>query len=249
MDCYGFKKKETIKKYGLGKLPPMSNDDYRKIDALSASDIKEMMESIDRVVKRNKLQKDESDAMNRGTALHEAILEPEKFRFSAYRFKPKEANSLKKMINNAKVIFGDALYGSETEVGFLAEDDVFLRKCRCDAYNPELGIIFDVKTTRYGDKKTFYRNDIIGRHYDVQAAWYMDVLKSLGYKADHFVFLCVQNMNPYNCFAVEVHDSIIEKGRSKYGEVLEKYQEYCKHGKILDIHMVYDWEYLKTLDE
>jgi len=152
------------------------------------------------------------------------------------------------MKHNASVVFSKVLAGSKKEVSFIAKDDNFLRKCRCDAYNENLGIVFDVKTSRYGDPDAFYRYDIRGRNYDIQAAWYMDVLSLLNRPVEHFVFLVVQNQAPYNCFAVEVHDSIIEKGRARYSELLQKYLDYCNNNLIIDIKTVYDYEYLKELN-
>ncbi len=249
MSCYGFINEETLKKYPLGELPEISNEEYHKINALSSTDIKTMTISIDMVVKKNKFLRGESQAMDMGTALHEALLEPDKFRLSSYRLKPAEVNKLKIMINNAKLMFEEVLHGSKKEVSYLTKDDVFLKKCRCDAYNEELGIIFDVKTSRYGDPDAFYRYDIRGHNYDIQAAWYLDVLNSLNRHAEHFVFLVVQNQSPFNCYAVEVHQSIIEKGRARYSELLEKYEQYCKNGQLLDIKTVYDYDYLRSLDE
>jgi exodeoxyribonuclease VIII len=248
MSCYGFINEETIKKYGLGELPDISNEEYHKINALSSSDIKTMTISIDMVIKKMQYKRDESPAMNMGTALHEALLEPEKFRFSSYRFKPTDSHKLKIMIENARLVFGEVLKGCKCETSYLTKDDVFLKKCRPDAYNEDLGIVFDVKTSRYGDVESFYRYDIKGRNYDIQAAWYLDVLNSLNKYAEHFVFLVVQNQSPYNCFAVEVHQSIIEKGRARYSELLEKYESYCKNGQILDIKTVYDYDYLRSLN-
>jgi len=249
MKCYGFKNEEVVKEYGLGELSPeMANSEYHSINALSASDLKTMTISIDMVVKKLQYRREESIAMNMGTALHEAILEPEKFRMSSYKMKAVEAHKLNLMIHNAKLVFGKALAGAKTEIGYLAQDDTFLHKCRCDAYNEKLGIVFDVKTSRYGDVEAFHRYDIKGRNYDIQAAWYLDTLNLLNKYAEHFVFLVVQNQAPFNCFAVEVHESIVEKGRARYSELLEKYEQYCKNGQVLDIKTVYDYEYLKSLE-
>jgi len=248
MKCKGFA--ENIKNtYQPGRLPDMSNEEYRKIDAISASDLKEMNESIDRFVKKDKLIRPESTAMDVGTALHEALLEPDKFKFSNYRLKPKDAQALRAMINNAKAVFGKALSFCETEQSFIAFDDVFARKCRVDAIDKRgYSIVYDVKTSRYGNIKDFHRFDIVGRGYDIQAAWYLDVLNMAGFPAEHFIFLVVQNQAPYNVFAVEIHNSIIEKGRAKYSEILNRYLDYCNNKLILDVRTVYDWEYIKSME-
>ena len=246
MKCRGFVNKEEITQFG--KLPYMSNDEYRSIRAISASDIKTMKESIDRFLHQNKLMRDESEAMLVGTMLHEAILEPDKFRFSAYRVSPKKAGAINSMINNARIVFSKALEGSESEVSFVAKDDVFYRKCRTDAFNEQKGIIFDLKTTRYATTDEFIRYDLTKFGYDIQAAWYIDTLQLLGYNINYFIFLVVQNMNPYNVYAISLHDSLIEQGRSKYQEILNKYTEYCDNKLILDIKTAYSYDYIKALE-
>ena len=246
---YGYINEAVVKKYGIGELKEIPNNEYHKIPALSSSDIKTMATSIDMVSNKGAYIRGESPAMQMGTALHEALLEPDKFRISAYRMKPADISKLKIMMNNSRLVFGKALAGARAEVSFLSKDDIFLKKCRPDAYNEQLGIVFDVKTSRYGDINSFHRYDINAHNYDIQAAWYLDVLKSLGLNADHFVFLVVQNQSPYNCFSVEVHNSVIEKGRARYSELLEKYDNYCTSEQVLDIRTVFDYDFLKSLTD
>lgn len=243
--CRGFVAKEGDIK--TGELPYMSNDEYRKIRAISASDVKTMKESVDRFLFQDKLMRDQSEALIVGTMLHEAILEPEKFRFSSYRVSAKKAGAINSMINNAKVVFSRVLAGSKSEISFVAKDDIFYRKCRPDAYNKDKGILFDVKTTRYGSVDEFTRYDLIKFGYDIQAAWYIDTLQLLGYPANHFIFLVVQNMNPYNVYAISLHQSMIEQGRSKYQHILNKYVDYCDNKLVLDIKTAYSYDFIKNV--
>lgn len=243
--CRGFVDKE--KNIKTGELPYMSNDEYRKIRAISASDVKTMKESIDRFLFQNKLMREQSEAFVVGTMLHEAILEPDKFKFSSYRVAAKKASSIRAMINNAKVVFSRVLAGSQSEMSFVAKDDIFFRKCRPDAYNKDKGILFDVKSTRYGTVDEFIRYDLNKFGYDIQAAWYIDTLRLLGYPANFFAFLVVQSMNPYNVYAVSLHQSMIEQGRSKYQDILNKYMEYCDNDLILDIKTAYSYDFIKNV--
>ncbi|MDR3162548.1 MAG: PD-(D/E)XK nuclease-like domain-containing protein, partial [Helicobacteraceae bacterium] len=57
--------------------------------------------------------------------------------------------------------------------------------------------------------------------YYVQAAWYMDVCRSVGFEPKEFVFCAVEPNPPYMTGIYELDYSWLEFGRSEYRRALE----------------------------
>jgi hypothetical protein len=99
-------------------------------------------------------------------------------------------------------------------------------KCRPDGYLPEVGLVFDVKTTTDASPDGFPR-ELRKYAYDVQAAFYLRALRAAGYKADTFMFIAVEKEAP---FAVGIHaltdryldhaDQVVTQTLQKIGNAL-----------------------------
>jgi len=199
----------------------MSNDQYHKLEGISASGIKKALSEPQLYLKKHLLQRLPSPALDIGTALHEAVLEEDKFHISKYDLKPAEEDRLKVMINNTKVMFDYILKDTANEHSFIFYDEVIgqTRKVRVDAYDETNGILYDVKSTRYSDPQAFAR-DAYRLGYHVQGAFYIDTMRALGYKANHFAFLVCPSENPFEPFAFEMTEDLIEDGRAIYSELI-----------------------------
>jgi exodeoxyribonuclease VIII len=119
------------------------------------------------------------------------------------------------------------------EASFFATDpDIVIDlKTRPDSYWPQEGVIYDIKTCQDASPAGFER-DLRKYAYDLQAAFYMHVLRLSGCKAKNFVFACVEKQPPY---AVGVHAmtwEYLDWAEKRVMETLRKIQLAEKTGMI-----------------
>ena len=217
----------------------LTNEQYHKLDGISASGLKQAWKDPKLYANKSKLKRLPSPALEIGTALHEALLEPDNFRISNYKFTPANREKLEIMINNGKVMFDYILSKTMNEYSLLTKDINFTRKVRADAYDKTNGIIYDVKSTRYGSPEMFIK-DAYSLGYHLQASFYLDTFRAAGLKADYFAFLVIPSESPCEPFAVQISDRFIEDGREIYTEVVENIINYKKSNesvffKLMDL--------------
>lgn len=92
-----------------------------------------------------------------------------------------------------------------------------LRKCRTDAITHDGMWVVDLKTTDDVSLEGFGKT-IAQRRYEVQAAWYLDILRGLyGRDAPRgFAFIAAQKGRPYDVAVHYLNDFQIERGRRLY---------------------------------
>lgn len=92
-----------------------------------------------------------------------------------------------------------------------------VRKCRTDAITANGEWIVDLKTTDDVSLRGFGAT-IAKRRYDVQAAWYLDILRALyGRDAPRgFAFIAAQKSRPYDVAVHWLDEDAIERGRRIY---------------------------------
>jgi len=96
-------------------------------------------------------------------------------------------------------------------------------KCKPDAIT-SLGIVLDLKTTEDASPKAFGRSATKYR-YDVQAAFYTDILKANGVDVNGFVFIAVEKTPPYAVACYVIEDADLNIGREKYLENLAVWRQ------------------------
>jgi hypothetical protein len=217
----------------------LSNEQYHNLDGISASGLKQAWKDPKLYAKRKLLKRLPSPALDMGTALHEALLEPDSFSFIKYPMTPANREKLEIMVNNGKVMFNYLTSETTNEHSLFVKDNGFVRKVRVDAYDKDLGIIYDVKTTRYNSPEMFIK-DAYSYGYHLQASFYIDTFRMAGLKADYFAFLVVPSESPCEPFAVQISDRFIEDGREIYTEVVENIVTYNKSNeqvffKLMDL--------------
>lgn len=143
---------------------------------------------------------------------------------------------------------------TKTEVSFFHKDESsgLMFQVRPDIYNPDVGLLYDVKSTKANNHREFER--IIEEYdYDLSIAFYHDVLKMCGYKVNiaYTGWLCIPKTAPHVPFLFRVSDELLEKGRSKYQDLLNGYIEFKKTDPN-DLQAIYEdiakreahsWEY------
>ena len=139
------------------------------------------------------------------------------------------ANDYKNMMNMLKAVqnhhtAGKLLNGAETEQSFFWFDhNGVLRKCRTDAITCDGQWVLDLKTTDDVSDEGFGRT-IQYRRYDVQAAWYLDILRGL-YGSDAprgFAFIAAQKTRPFDVAVHYLRADQIEVGREIYQHDLQR---------------------------
>lgn len=151
---------------------------------------------------------------------------------------------------------------TKKEVSFFHqhEDTGLIFQIRPDIYNPKHGILMDVKSSKANNHRDFER--LIEEYdYDLSIAFYFDVLKMCGYYVEisRTGWIVVPKSAPNIPFVFRVSQELLEKGRSKYQELLNKYIDYKQqikdNGGIETQDMVFNdiaervahsWDYRKN---
>lgn len=136
---------------------------------------------------------------------------------------PIPAKDYKDMINMLRAVNRDPWAGGLLSSGtaeqsfYVTDPDGIVRKCRTDWITDNGEWIVDLKTTDDVSLDGF-GTTIARRRYDVQAAWYLDVLRML-YGSDAprgFAFVAAQKTRPYDVAVHYLTLDQIEHGRRLY---------------------------------
>lgn len=208
-----------------------------------------------------------SSAMQLGTLIHTAVLEPEKLADEYYvmpsvdrRTKVgKEHYALHLENSKGKILIDDSMEEVKDKIveNFLANQDAVKYtkgvielshytelmgvpvKVRPDCFNKDLGFISDPKTCQDNSPKAFKR-DVFKYGYHLQAAFYSD---ALGVDPKDFVFIAIETNHPYSVQCYSLSDEMIEFGREDYQSALLKWKKY------LDTNIVTAYDGYETNDK
>ncbi len=185
----------------------------------------------------------ETDAMRLGTAIHAAILEPDKYA-EAYVAIPEECSDRRKTAykewykeNGHKIALppcdaeavayalkniqrcktAAAIFGAvgESEAEYTWE--AFGLDCRAKVDWKSGGIVTDIKTCQDATETQFAR-EIASRRYDLQAVHYLD-----GTKADRFIFIAIETSSPYRVRCYELCDADRQRAEADREELMAEY--------------------------
>lgn len=117
------------------------------------------------------------------------------------------------------------------------EESIYLKyegikiKIRPDKYCKS-GILIDVKTTKNAHPDSF-RRDCLNYHYDLQLAFYADMLgKVLDVEFKDVFIIAVENNYPFACQVYSCSEiGFIDIGRQRYQKAMEIYKECLKSNK------------------
>lgn len=118
------------------------------------------------------------------------------------------------------------LEGAHVELSVDWVDPVTAVKCkaRIDAYNEDMAVVVDIKTTNDASPGGFPRK-LCAYGYNRQAAWYIDALQANHEAARHFVFVAVEKDPPYAVGLYRLNDEAIKLSRAENDALLKKYAE------------------------
>lgn len=230
----------------------LSIKDYHARPELSKSSL-DLLAKSPYHLKNKELFRVESPSLNLGSATHGLVLEPDLFneefavseKFNKRTTIGKEAHKAFELQNQGKIILDEGTFAiaknmSENvlklgkcflsngiaESSFFGELEGVKVRCRPDYYIEELGIVVDLKTAQDASNHGFMQS-VAKYNYHVQAAFYLDTLRSIGKNAKKFLFIAVESKAPFMVAFYELDHAAIDQGVKRYKELLERYK-YCQ---------------------
>lgn len=236
--------------YGLHPAAALSNAAYHALDAVGKSDLDKIARSP---LHWKKAEREETAAMRIGSAVHCAVLEPERFS-TEYVVAPaidkrtkagKEAWAEFEAANAGKTVLSledgavclqiqDAIRAHPTassylrtgqpEVSALWQDREFAVRCRARYdWLTADSVVLDLKTTQDASPAAFARSCAQFR-YHVQAAWYQEsYLQATNDLLLGFIFIAVEKSAPYAVALYELDAEAVELGRRLARRDLARY--------------------------
>jgi hypothetical protein len=225
----------------------MTNSEYHNFPAAGSSSLKNILRSPAHYLEGLK-PSESTPAQEFGTAVHEALLEPNLFEANAVvmpRFEGKGSVGAReewRMANHGKrVISADdmerikAILKSVSShktarsllTGGAAEESYFdqcpetgiVRKVRPD-FLRQGHMIVDLKTTEDASPNAFMRS-IAKYHYELSGAYYLDVVSNvMGQNFKDFIIIAVEKKPPYAVAVYRLDDGAIDAGRFLYQKAL-----------------------------
>lgn len=224
----------------------MPFETYLEAPAVSKSSL---WTAITRSPAHARVEKEPSNAMTLGTAVHCAVLEPDAF---AMRFvrgpDDRRGNRWKEALDEhgerlltagdydaalkirdvvaSEPVLKRLLAGSVTEAsGFWIDADTqLLCRCRPDAYNEVNAVMLDLKVTANAHPSVFRRR-VAEFGYHAQEAFYTDGWRACGADVKAFVFLAIEPTAPYGLSLYEIEPVAVAEGREAMRKALAQWRE------------------------
>lgn len=223
--------KATIDSF-LKPIEAPVEQDYYKVKALSASQIKQYLKSPTDFWRYSVYNDDRlelsSKAIEFGKAAHCYVLEPQNFNIFDYDIKEKDLEQIKRMKQALEDndYASSLLYGLTTEEPFTLDiGDGFYLKGKMDGVKKlqnGMTCIIDYKTT--GNSVIDWGNRAQWDFHDIQVAVYQKLFKSRYHKcADHFIFLVQSTKEGYenDIDYVEFDTESVERATQRLEDAIE----------------------------
>jgi len=233
----------------------MNFEEYRKINAMNWSSLKDMNVSARLYKWRIDHPRPETPALSMGSALHTAILEPEEFlqryvtRPAGLDFRTKAGKEWKASVRADQAILtadqvdtiwqyvkavseheeaSRLLEGTRREETVAWTIDSLACKGRVDAIGPDK--IIDLKSTR---SLEWFMRDAVKMLYHGQLAWYRDgcFFSKLIPEDSEVYIIATETAEPYDVGVFRLGPSVLRTGRELYTSLLGYWRE-CERSNI-----------------
>lgn len=246
----------------------MPNKVYHSIDGVSSTQFDLMRKSMTAFENRGYFKK-VSPSFDEGSLIHDSILLPHLLNENYIEaptvgMQTKAVKELQiehpnkiivgqGMIDEAReiahkvdLIYGDFIRPAYKEVSLFHKNEVtgLLHKCRPDVFNKPQRIIIDIKSSKANTHSEFIKS-LEALDYDLSAAWYFDTMRDCGFDVDVFAWVIVPKEQPNCPFGFYCTPELLEKGRSKYQDLLLKYSEFKSSGIDELFKPAFSYEYRK----
>lgn len=226
----------------------MTNAEYHSRPELSCSQLKTLLKNPYEYIMG--IKPESTKNMDFGSCVHKLILEPQDFdkefaispKFDLRKTADKEAKQAFETLNIGKTLMSKDDYQNAqqcaeialqiagkffkdgvAENSYFSEIDGIKVKCRPDYYIENLGLVVDVKTTQDASPDGFTRS-IANFGYHIQAAFYSDVLQSLGKPVNKFLFVAIETKEPFMVGLFTLDDVGMDFGRNEYKRAFDIYR-------------------------
>lgn len=208
---------------------------YRAIEALNKSGMVDLIRSPHHYKTRQKVKKAPTSAMIFGSAMHLAILEPDKFNdlISEHSYKTSkmddeghiflhkssiaELNLIAEKVKLHPIASG-LLSGCQKEVSIFWNDELeFICKARLDALDMRRHFVIDLKYCSDASYDAFSRQ-CANLKYHWQAYWYLRGLRQFYKDPFNFIFICIEGEPSYSIATYLVTDQMLVKAEPKVDE-------------------------------
>ena len=235
-----------------GIYPHLSNEDYHTSAGISKSGISLILKCPELFYKRQKTK--QTPAMLLGSATHTAILEPEKFS-QEYIIFPKidkrskqgkedwsrwqAENQGKSALDQddydriqamrdsvmAHPIAGEIFdYPGQAETSIYVEHEYTGGLCKVRPDKIQEDILVDLKTTMDASPDGFSKS-CFNFDYHIQAGMYLKVCNQAGLNVKTFLFVTVENKEPYSVAVYTASRDMIEFGEQRFHEGMAVYHD------------------------
>lgn len=249
----------------------MSNKDYHASEAIGSSLLKAI--ALKSLLHAVKTERKESAALDLGSALHAAVLEPETFN-QEFLVSPKfdrrtkegkaaaadfealaagktvidedQMSDIRGMVDAIKSheIASSMLENGEAEYSYFAKDPITGLDRKCRPDYFNAGALIDLKSCQDASPEGFIKA-CINFGYHIQAAYYLDTYNlANGTNIQEFFFVAVETKAPYAVNTFRMGAVELELGRKMYRKALDQYAEYLK-----DQTQVLKFGYEKKINE
>lgn len=231
----------------------MTNTEYHNHPAVGSSSLKHMLRSPAHYHYNLRNRQEPTSAMELGTAIHEAILEPNLFAANAIVMPTFEGTGMRAkkdqwlLANHGRRVLKQGDFdmiqqivasvksnklaqqhlstGAAEESYFWQDPDTgIVCKCRPD-YLREGHIIVDIKSTRDASIDGF-PTQMARLNYHFSAAMYLDGVSAvLGQKFDEFIILAIEKEPPYAMNFFRLDSGTLDAARMQYKRCLVKVKE------------------------
>ncbi len=249
----------------------LTNAEYHARPELSASQCKVLLENPHKFYLG--LETAQTEAMKFGSVVHKLILEPEDFdneyavspKFDGRTTKGKADKAAFEAQNQANEVItiesyqlaekcaesvlnsraNKLLKNGMVEQAFFGQIAGIKCRCKPDYYVPSQQLAIDIKTCTNSSAEEFEKS-LVNFKYYLQAAFYMDVMASIGKPVKQFIFVCVSKSPPYVVGIYRLSQVAIDIGRAQYNEAIRIYQSIDQFKE--PIHKDKAGHFIQTID-
>jgi len=215
-----------------GIFKGMSQEEYLKIQGVSKTSATKLLSSKAHYKALLDGGFKETDAMEFGTDIDNALFYPDKPLAEYPKDTKKDENRRNALHGMLAVV--DAcktasflISGGEAQVSLIWEYDGVLMRSRPDYVREDVHIMTDYKTAKNGrwEKWKWQARDL---GYDIQAAIAVDGMFALTGEVYDFVFIVQEKSDPYFLNIYEAPAEMIEDGREKYMRAAPLFREFME---------------------